>query len=352
MSQQSSNFLRYIHNFRGLAILLIVVGHVAGLLTFENRPRLNTIIQILIANGSVYFVFIAGFLFQFLSKKYQYGSYLKKKFKNVILPYLLISIPAIALCVWKGQPYYPATGFASAFANWSVFQQIAVLYLTGAHFFHFWFMPMIILFYFFAPLFIWIDRQPKFYSILPILLILSVLVPRAEDDSLVLQNFVHFLSIYTLGMFCSHYREKMLDYIQKHWLFLTIVVVALIALEIYMRITATPVISVLYTNTLAKAILSLLIMYCLWRFDATFSSRFHAVMNGLANLSFGIYFLHGYFVYIYAFGLSYSGLKSWMGSGEVLLLATVFLLVILCTIATLLVTQKLFGKNSRYIIGC
>ena len=352
MSQQSSNFLRYIHNFRGLAILLIVAGHVAGLLTFENRPKLNTLIHILTANGSVYFVFIAGFLFQFLSKKYQYGSYLKKKFKNVVLPYLLISIPAIALCIWKGQPYYSATGFASAFANWSVFQQIAVLYLTGAHFFHFWFMPMIILFYFFAPLFIWVDRKPKFYSILPILLTLSVLVPRAEDDSLILQNFVHFLSIYTLGMFCSRYREKILGYVQRHRLCLTIAVVALIALESYMITTATPIISVLYTNTLTKAILSLLMIYCLWLFDAAFSSRFHAVMNGLANLSFGIYFLHGYFIYVYAFGLSRSGLKPWIGSGEVLLLAMVFLLVILSTIASLLVTQKLFGKNSRYIIGC
>lgn len=352
MPQQSSNFLRYIHNFRGLAILLIVAGHVAGFLTFEDRPKLNTIIHVLTTNGSVYFVFIAGFLFQFLSKKYQYTNYLKKKFKNVVVPYLLISIPAIALCVWKGQPYYLTTGFASAFANWSVFQQIAVLYLTGAHFFHFWFMPMIILFYLFAPLFIWIDRQPKFYSILPILLALSMLVPRAEDDSLILQNFVHFLSIYTLGMFCSHYRESVLDYIRKHWLLLTLAVVALIALESYMRITATPVISVLYINTLAKAILSLLIMYCVWCFDAALPSRFHAVANGLANLSFGIYFLHGYFIYIFAFGLSYSGLKFWTGSGEVLLLAMTFLLVILCTIASLLITQKLFGKNSRYIIGC
>ena len=352
MSQSPTTFLRYVHNFRGLAILLIVAGHIAGLVTFEAHPGLNAAIQSLTINGSVYFVFIAGFLFQFLSRNYQYNSYLEKKVKNVILPYVLVSIPAILLCIWRDQPYYPDVGFAAEFPNWSVLQKVVVLYLTGAHFFHFWFMPMIILFYFSAPAFIWMDRQPRSYLVLPLLLALSVLVPRAEDDSLILQNFVHFLSIYTLGMFVSHYREKTLSYTQKYWLALTGAAISLTILEIYLKTTANYLSDIFYTNTLTKAILSLLIMYCLWRFDAAFSSRFHAVVGELANLSFGIYFLHGYFVYVYFAGVRYMGLSSWIQSGGILLFAVAFLPVMLCTIASLLVTKKLLGKNSRYVIGC
>ena len=113
MSQSPTTFLRYVHNFRGLAILMIVAGHIAGLLTFVAHPGLNAAIQSLTINGSVYFVFIAGFLFQFLSRKYQYNRYLEKKVKNVILPYVLVSIPAILLCIWRDQPYYPDVGFAA-----------------------------------------------------------------------------------------------------------------------------------------------------------------------------------------------------------------------------------------------
>ena len=42
--------------------------------------------------GTALFIFISGFLFQHLSKKFEYKNYLSKKWTNVILPYLFITV--------------------------------------------------------------------------------------------------------------------------------------------------------------------------------------------------------------------------------------------------------------------
>ena len=151
MPQKSQTFLRYVHNFRGLAILLIVAGHIIPFWDLSDYPIIRFLTLTVLSNGSVYFIFIAGFLFQFLSDKYKFKIYLQKKFVNVVLPYFFVSIPALCLCLLKNQTFGSTEGFASSFGTWSLLQKIAVLYLTGAHFFHFWFIPMIIIFYFFAP---------------------------------------------------------------------------------------------------------------------------------------------------------------------------------------------------------
>jgi fucose 4-O-acetylase-like acetyltransferase len=102
-TSRDKSFLRYVHNFRGFAIILIVLSHLLGFLKWETgTENWQVIWNVIFRNGTVYFVFIAGFLFQHLSKKYEYRDYLKKKFSNVILPYLIISISAVLSCIIAG----------------------------------------------------------------------------------------------------------------------------------------------------------------------------------------------------------------------------------------------------------
>ena len=83
--------LNYIHIFRAIAIIIIVAGH-----CFKSQQAfLGAICKALFPEGTVLFVFIAGFLFQYLSDNFDYPSYLKKKFFNVICPYLVTSIVGI-----------------------------------------------------------------------------------------------------------------------------------------------------------------------------------------------------------------------------------------------------------------
>src|SRR5688500_9095908 len=93
---QDKKFLHYIHYFRGAAILLIVGLHACISLKWGDAVLQRKLALVLFNNGTVLFVFISGYLFYHLNKNhFDYVDYLKKKFLYVIIPYLVVSIPAI-----------------------------------------------------------------------------------------------------------------------------------------------------------------------------------------------------------------------------------------------------------------
>ena len=90
-------FLSEIHSFRAVAIIAVVMTHVVDLLAWPLPPSLTErLIYSVAGNGTVLFLFVAGFLFQHLSARFNYGDYLRGKLRNVIIPYLVISLPIIA----------------------------------------------------------------------------------------------------------------------------------------------------------------------------------------------------------------------------------------------------------------
>ena len=85
--------LHFIDYFRAIAIVLIVAGHCI----FWGKPQgiIRQTNLYLFTGGTFLFVFIAGFLFQYLSYKFEYKSYLIKKWNNVVLPYIITLIPVV-----------------------------------------------------------------------------------------------------------------------------------------------------------------------------------------------------------------------------------------------------------------
>lgn len=342
-TKKSSNFLRYIHNFRGFAILTIVATHTVTYLQWSDE-RIEKIAYILIANGTVYFVFIAGFLFQFLSSKYEYKSYLNKKLQYVLLPYLLISIPAIALCIiWES--YNPPNWFRDSFSNLPIPGRILMYLLTGAHLSPLWFIPMITIFYIISPILLRVDRQPKAYWLLPILLTITAVVPRPEHNSSVLQSFVHFMSIYMMGMFCSHFKEQLFSFVQKKYVWLLIGFLSLTALE--MAIVPRPT----AINSLSKLILCVLIIYIFWLSESRLPKSFHDTMGFLAELSFGIYFLHDYFLIAYLMVAYKFGFDQFWLQANLWNFALLFFFGLGGSIISLLLIKRILGKKSRFVVG-
>ena len=68
-----------------------------------------------------------------------------------------------------------------------------------------WFMPVIALFYFVGPLLIKGDRNHILYWLLPIFILASFIVHRSPFFPT--YNFVHFFSVYVLGMFLSKHKN-------------------------------------------------------------------------------------------------------------------------------------------------
>ena len=347
-----SPFLRYIHNFRGIAILVIVMGHVIVYLDWSSSPLSYAICKALFKDGTVYFVFIAGFLFQYLSRKYVYSKYLNKKLNYVVVPYLLISIPAIAYCVLSDKISSDAW-FENVFPSWTLPKQIITLYATGAHLYPLWFIPMVIILYLISPLLISLDNHPKLYWILVMLIPLCFIFPRPPINA-IWQSFLYFLPAYILGMLASHYLKNVLLLTRRFLLPLSLISFGLFCLYAYQIFSGVSLDDTsLLVNTFNREIQCFLLIYALWYFDKKLSTRSHSILAFFANISFGLYFVHSYVISIYFKLLTKLPIiDALLENGNFAIFIFTSLLVIFISSLCVLIPQKYLGKNSRYLIGC
>ena len=345
-------FLNYIHNFRGIAIILIVAGH--SLCVWSDCPQKvwKDLFTIIMKNGTVLFVFIAGYLFQHLSQRFEYKDYLKKKIKFVILPYLLFSIPA--LIVRYSIPHEMPEWFGAAFKDLPISADIAFYSIKiardlifGAHFMPYWFIPMIVLFYIAAPLFIYIDRKKNAYWVLPISIIISILIQRPASLTLLPQSCIHFFSVYLFGMFCSRYKDRVIEKLQKKWIWIFFVMISTIFLEFQypgVRCGISPF------NYLQKMVLCLLLILCLFKIDKTVPERLQRFIGLLANYSFGIFFLHYYFLTAFE-KIDFLKPLYTIAPGMKKYFLTVIIITLL-SVNTVRIVKGVAGDRSRVMIGC
>lgn len=96
--------LDYMTNYRGFAILMIVMVHC--LTCFYNRSNVEyPYLYSFLGHSTDLFLFISGFLFEYLLyKKYTYKSFILKKIRRLIIPYIFWALPiSIALFIIKGE---------------------------------------------------------------------------------------------------------------------------------------------------------------------------------------------------------------------------------------------------------
>lgn len=329
-------FLGHVHAFRALAIFFIVAGHSIDFFEWApDQAQTERLLRIIFSNGTILFVFIAGYLFQHLLPKYSTRKYYIAKLKFVILPYVLVSIPAIVVfttlmhreAVWDG------------FYDNDITLQVIYFYLTGMHLAPLWFIPMIALFYLAAPVLSALDKHPHFYSSLPVWLLVSCLVDRGWP----LQSFVHFFSVYLLGMFCSHYKDRIDTIISKAPVLLLMLSLMLTLIWIEFSIVTD---KVHYLNLLQKLLASLLVLGLFFRYRRAVS--FNPV-DVIAEASFGVFFIHSYVLTAgkmgstAAFGERLAGNLLFYGGLSVAVL-------VLCVLMVSAV-KAMFGNRSRYLIG-
>lgn len=370
MASHKREILNYINIFRGLAIILIVAGHS---MCFGNPGTyLKKFVFEFFVGGTALFVFISGYLFQYLSDGFSYKNYLKKKLYNVISPYIITSVPGIILCLT-----IPAL-YRNPFDGLNPLLQVFVFYTTGyIHNLPTWYIPMTCLFFLMGGVFLYLAKK-KFvgnleilYCSLPILLLITILFHRFnvvyKDVQALnylakyfyyikiwLVGFVHFLSVYVLGMFFAQYREKV-DLLYKYKYFLLAGIILASVVDIYF---------IDYSNmngTVSKVFLTLFILGILKHYDSDIKNcvNFNKILNVIAKYSFGIFFVHKYviFIYNYLFHLNvYLPVRSLSMLGYIFSLAFIrFSVVLGCSflICYLIKTglNKLGIKNTRCIIG-
>jgi hypothetical protein len=346
-------FLDYIHNFRGLAIIFIVGIHSIISIPWEGISVVKSLLVGIFNNGTVLFVFIAGFLFYYLSQDhFNYFQYLKKKLKYVISPYMIISVPAIVdkLFFDEGAHLWMTLEFQEA----TIFYKIFSMIITGRHSGILWFIPMITIFYLFSFLFELFSKKRIFDFLVPIICVLGLWTVRFGYHANPLISFVHFLPIYLLGMWVAKNRIKILS-INNFWLFFLglgyMVMTALevynvIPVNLYLELRDTKEMSFILNFSKLKAILLCFIMIV--GFNKL--NNFHfPLLNKTGNDSFGIFFLHLYIINMFQIlfqkkllpveGINTLSYLIYLGS------------IILIAMVIIFFVKKVFGNNSRIVIG-
>lgn len=302
---KKTKILNYINVFRGLAILLIIMGHTMQF--GDPKSLINNINCEIICGGTALFIFISGFLFQHLSYKFEYKNYLSKKWTNVIMPYLITSIPGLLFCF-----YFPIA-YKNSFYGLSAYLQIPLHLTIGrVHNIPTWFIPMIIIFFIFSFLFLKLEKKNILYKLLPVLFLITIFIPRgtAEYESTlgldyltkywiyvkyILFNFVHFLSLYVFGMYCSKNKDIIDKFYDKR-LFLWIIMLVVSAFDIFAQYKYN-----CSNFTISKIFLTMLVVSYLKHYDEFILShkKTNKTLDFIAKYSFGLFFIHWYWFFIY-----------------------------------------------------
>lgn len=298
-------FLNYINVFRGLAILLIIMGHT---MQFGAPSSLAHIANCeIICGGTTLFIFISGFLFQHLSSKFEYKNYLSKKWTNVILPYLITAIPGLLFCL------YCPIAYKNTFAGINPLIQIPVLLSIGrVHNVPTWFIPMIVLFFLCSWLLLKLEKKNILYKLLPIMFLITILFPRGDIEyetvmglsfgakyltyvNYILLGFVHFFALYVFGMYCSK-NKNVIDKFYNNRFLLWGLMIASSLLDIYLSYKQ------IYCNyTISKTFLTMLLLGYLKHYDNFILSheKTNKTLDFIAKYSFGLFFIHWYWLFIY-----------------------------------------------------
>ncbi len=354
--QQKKTFLNYINVFRGLAILLIIMGHSmqfgSGLIRDINCE--------IVCGGTALFIFISGFLFQHLSGKFEYKNYLSKKWTNVILPYFFTAIPGLLFCF-----YLPAL-YKNSFDGLNILAQIPVLLSVGrVHNTPTWFIPMIVLFFFCSWLLLKLENKGILYKLLPLMFLVTIFCPRGgiEYEDLislsysakyfayvkyVLLGFVHFFSLYVFGMFCSKNKE-IIDKFYSRRALIFAGMVSTAACDVYLTQKG------IYSNfTISKTFLTMLLLGYLKHYDEYILAheKLNKVLDFIAKYSFGLFFIHWYWIFIFNQIFHLSNVLT--GNNCFIIASARFLAVTLLSLITLYILKTILqklGKNTRMFLG-
>ena len=339
----AEGYQEHIQLFRAVAITLVVCTHIVPSLDWTATPLLGRAIEGLAHHSSIYFVFIAGYLFQHLSNRFAYRSYLKRKLVTVIVPYCLLSIPALVIFT----ALVERTEVWPWFYELEVWQQVGLFLITGRHLAPLWFIPTIAILYVLAPALLVVDKNTRLYWVIPPLLILSTYLGR-EGPYGPINAAVYLLPVYLVGMACSRFKDASLGLVRRWWGLLALVAVASLVGFVADQDAST------HYQMPMKLALALLMMAGLsnWRWGLETS------LHWIAEVSFGIYFIHAYVisaikiatVYV-VHGRIYLGEGSNDLPGTPLVLLSYAIIVLALTAIIIRTAQRQFGPYSRMIVG-
>lgn len=346
-------FLNSFNHFRAIAILFIVFGHTYGLGGLVPDSLLEKTIQNFITGGTALFVFISGFLFHHIFyKRYTFRSFMKGKIKNVLIPYLLLSILPVAYYVSMNSGNYNGFFLPNGIG---LFDEYIIptlkYYWTGRALVAYWYIPFIIVTFMMSPLhmkFITLNVRYQLFIVL-VTSIVAMLIQRPISNLYVFQSVVYFLPVYLIGIMASIHRDiiyRKLD--NKVWLLLVGVLSLAFLQAAFGKVGNWHKLpfELHYIDLMFLQKLFLCFFFMVWlrRFENFQNSWVHR----LASTSFAIFFIHPYLVRI---SEAVAGRYDLWPSESWILYIVISLIIITISMAIAIGLRKLLPSYSRFITG-
>ncbi|WP_284378951.1 acyltransferase family protein [Litoribrevibacter albus] len=327
--------MQYLNNFRGGAILAILFIHSISTISIGDSLFLSVLSKTL-SGATFLFVMISGYFFARFSDGFKYFSYLKDKLAFVLVPYVVLSFPAAMIYVLGFKSSHTWMDM-SWFGSLSSIEQYTYLLMTGAHLGPLWFIPMMVMFYLFSPVFFEICNKSLVLPVFVFSVIVSFIIGRPQFDNSPFLSFLYFLPAYILGFVIFYYHEVLVWFSKKSVLLLFLVLFMNLALSIYFSVVDNHV-SVFY-----QVVFSFLLLAVFYRY---YNYRLRW-LDLFARLSFFIFFIHGYFS-----GLFRAGYKKIDYSGfEVLLVLFAFLVTVFLSLSVFVFLKLLLKNKTKTFIG-
>lgn len=326
------------HYFRAFAIINIVLVHTLIIPQSYRDSTKHSVLwtarEMLFHDSTIYFIFISGFLFHYLSYSFKAEKYYRNKLKNVISPYIFWSI-----VVYSVKCYLEASTFSLAVLKHQL--------ITGTALTHYWYIPFISLVFLISPLLLKINRK----SLTVICLVTSFLplLGTRTGTLLTLGQYMYFLPIYMVGIVCSIHYDSILNICRKNNLILMfILIITSVSLQyilhnkIYLKYGQINLIeSIFYLQKMSATFLIILLFNLI--------KNKHTIPDLIANFSFGLYFTHTIFHEISILKYLIDMTQKHIPITITVIIYAVFSMFL--TLGILYILKRILGQHSRMIIG-
>lgn len=340
----ASNNMQAINNLRGIAILMIVFTH--AIWTMPQVGHVGEFLDYYIGSGTIFFMFIAGYLFATQSDNFNFKSYFLNKIAYVVLPYLIVSLPAALLYVLKFKTYHawiPMDWYLSL----DPISRYLFITVRGAMLGPLWFIPMVILFYVTSPIFLLIKRTHAIIPIFIVTLAFAWYIDRPEGNSNTFQSYLFFFPVYLFGIIAYKYNRAIMKLL-PYALPISIGYMLFFALLYFAAFTPTS-----RPSSSDELVLYIPLVLSLLLLASKYMNYRVLFLDMCARLSFFIFFIHGYFsgffrVILRRIATDLSIDNPVLETGTILMTGFAILLL---SLTAFVVLKLLTGSRSRYLIG-
>ena len=172
---------------------------------------------------------------------------------------------------------------------------------------------MIILFFLSSWTLLKLEKNGWLYKIMPFMFLITIFFHRQDVDynstlglaysakyfaylKYVFMGYIHFFSMYVFGMFCSYYKDIVIDkFWNWRWVLIPLMLLTSI-LNVYLGLNYG-----ISNGTVSKIFLTVIVLAYLKHYDEWLIShtRLNKSLDIIAKYSFGIFFIHWYVFFLY-----------------------------------------------------